>query len=675
MGTVAKSSITLSSVSDAYSASLTPTSCVIHADFDGSNPQLSNSYTTISVFCGDTKAPISISISDIVVSNENIGFDIVKVDDFNYMLSITSLHPSVLDGYIDVPVLAGIGLLLSVRFSFTVVRESSMLDWIQDWENNKTTIGGSYIITPKLFVGKRITGNYNSINEVQGLTGVYIGPSDNNSSGLYGYKDSVEIFHLDETGGKIGGWDMLKGGIYSSDGRLRILSDGHIKAVNDEGDAVWEINADGSASFAMENVRFYADGSAEFKGKIVSSEGKVGGWTIDNANLYNTQIGLNSIKKYVAIANIVSIPTITVDAWDGDHIAWVKAYGGVAMYYNQNTDYGFIGYKDAKKVFSAGSSNYIAGWNFDDSAIWLGTKNNNVSQYTSATGNITIGTNGLRGYTWFINTDGTASFVKGYVQFNQTSGILAGWTFDATAIYIGEKATSGFTSKSGSITLGANGLRGHKWRLESDGSGAIAAGSIIWDINGNVTFADSVSLSWGNISNAIGNKLTKIDANGLYTGTLNANQIVAGTIDATKINADSILSNGDAWGLNKDGSGHLANKNINWDKDGNVKVVGSIAQQFEIIRAEDFAVAPSGQYKVAPLKMVHNFLITSDTGLSINPVLLLPCAIEYNGITINILFSPKNKIGSAVWIRPWKLMLICRMALIMRVLLKIMPVY
>ena len=595
MGTIAKSSITLTSISDAYSVALTPSSCVIHADFDGSNPQLTRAYTLISIFCGDIKVPISVNTAAIEKSDAGIGYSIVKVDDYNYKLSITSLATSILEGYIEVPVLTGVDLVLPARFPFTVVRESSMLDWIQEWESNKTTLGDSYVITPKIFVGKKITGSYDNLAAVPGLTGVYIGPSANDSCGVYGYKNSIEIFHLDETGGKIGGWDILEGGIYSTDGRLKILSDGHIKAVNAEGDSIWEINSDGSASFAIGNVRFYANGNAEFKGKITSSEGKIGGWTINDIALYNLQIGLNSAKKHIAIANITTMPVTTSNTWDGDHITWVKAYGGVAMYYTSNVDYGFIGYKGSTKVFSAGSSNYIAGWNFDDSAIWLGTKNNNVNQYTAAVGDVTLGTNGLRGYTWYINTDGTASFVKGYVQFNQTSGLIAGWTFDQyrlstkyaslvsqdgysglylsiadtsavgtgslasniqtngglylqatstdvvlasynssgslqfkvtktsgliagwtfdpTAIYTGTKVTSGFTSVSGSMTLGADGLRGYKWRFEKDGSGAlsggnitwandgsgkIANGKIAWDKDGNLTFDSSVTMMWEN---------------------------------------------------------------------------------------------------------------------------------------------------------------------------------
>lgn len=39
------------------------------------------------------------------------------------------------------------------------------------------------------------------------------------------------------------------------------------------------------------------------------------------------------------------------------------------MYCISNTNYGLIGYKNNEKVFSAGSDNFIAGWNFNEKAI------------------------------------------------------------------------------------------------------------------------------------------------------------------------------------------------------------------------------------------------------------------------------------------------------------------
>jgi hypothetical protein len=429
MGTVAKSSITLVSISDAYSLSLTPNSCVIKADFDGSNPKLEHAYTIISAYCGDEKTPIEIDSSTIVKSNDNIEYQLIKVDSYRYRLSIISLPIDILQGYIEIPVLSGVSAGLTGRFTFSIVRESTMLDWIQDWESNKTTIGSSYVITPKIFVGKKIIGSHDSLEDIPGLTGIYIGPSENNGAGIYGYKDNKEIFHIDQTGGKIGGWDITSGGIQCEDGTLSIKSEGAISAQS-EGIIHWSLNKDGSASFANGNVTMDVEGNASFKGTIETSGGSIAGWTIGVDSIYNGTIGINSLKKFIAIANVTSVQDT------GDQLDWVKEYGGVAMYYINNADYGLIGYKNNEKVFSAGADNFIAGWHFDENAIWLGTKNNNINQHTSTEGDITIGTNGLRGF---------------------------------------------------------------KWRLEGDGSGVLAGGNITWDTQGNTSITGKITATSGSI--------------------------------------------------------------------------------------------------------------------------------------------------------------------------------
>ena len=429
MGTVAKSSITLVSISDAYSLSLTPNSCVIKADFDGSNPKLEHAYTIISAYCGDEKTPIEIDSSTIVKSNDNIEYQLIKVDSYRYRLSIISLPIDILQGYIEIPVLSGVSAGLTGRFTFSIVRESTMLGWIQDWESNKTTIGSSYVITPKIFVGKKIIGSHDSLEDIPGLTGVYIGPSENNGAGIYGYKDNKEIFHIDQTGGKIGGWDITSGGIQCEDGTLSIKSEGTISAQS-EGIIHWSLNKDGSASFANGNVTMDVEGNASFKGTIETSGGSIAGWTIGVDSIYNGTIGINSLKKFIAIANVTSVQDT------GDQLDWVKEYGGVAMYYINNADYGLIGYKNNEKVFSAGADNFIAGWHFDENAIWLGTKNNNINQHTSTEGDITIGTNGLRGF---------------------------------------------------------------KWRLEGDGSGVLAGGNITWDTQGNTSITGKITATSGSI--------------------------------------------------------------------------------------------------------------------------------------------------------------------------------
>lgn len=531
MGTVAKSSITLVSISDAYSLSLTPNSCVIKADFDGSNPKLEHAYTIISAYCGDEKTPIEIDSSTIIKSNDNIECQLIKVDSYRYRLSIISLPVDILQGYIEIPVLSGVSAGLTGRFTFSIVRESTMLDWIQDWENNKTTIGSSYVITPKIFVGKKIIGSHDSLEDVPGLTGVYIGPSENNGAGIYGYKDNKEIFHIDQTGGKIGGWDITSGGIQCEDGTLSIKSEGTISAQS-EGIIHWLLNKDGSASFANGNVTMDVEGNASFKGTIETSGGSIAGWIIGADSIYNGTIGINSLKKFIAIANVASVQDI------GNQLDWVKEYGGVAMYCISNTNYGLIGYKNNEKVFSAGSDNFIAGWNFNEKAIFSGIQTN-----------------------------------------------------------------SGFTTKSGDITISSNGIRGFKWRLEKDGSGALAGDNITWDKDGNMNFK----------------------------GKIDASQIISGKIDTSLINTDAILSNGDAWALLKDGSGYLASKNLTWDEFGNINVLASLSLPYkEFYINTDSTPTPmdlsQGRYFIARYGNIYG-----------DQIIELPTPIkEYNGSEIRI---------------------------------------
>lgn len=291
-------------------------------------------------------------------------------------------------------------------------------------------------------------------------------------------------------------------------------------------------------------------------------------------------------------------------------------------------------------MFSAGYVNLIAGWNFDKDSIWSGTKNNTLGAFT--TGGITIGSNGIRGIKWYIDSNGDISFMNGMIKFTASSNggeivgwklnsqrfstnnvalvsdssntglylsansgasfntrassslkdfivskggvylnvssnnavfgaynssgekilllqsngtsFIAGWNFDKDALYVGQKAASGFAA-SGSITLSPAGLRGYKWRFENNGSGAIAGGNISWDAAGNVAFASSVKIGWNNLGGTI------INSEGVFAGKVSADNITAGTISTANIKNKS-----NTWYLNQDGSGALANNNISWDK-------------------------------------------------------------------------------------------------------------
>lgn len=524
---LAQGYITIAVVNDGYSLSLTTSSVSIPANHDGSDPDLSCAYTNVSLSKGNVSQPIE--IINVIPSTNGIQYTYVPAGPYNWKVSIIGLASDITSGYLDIIVRTSDGYQTSARFNFSVVRNTTSLDWIEEWNGTHTQIGSNYVITPKLFAGHKtsegkITGIY--LGKLKGFIGeVFPFTLSDAEEGLYGYRDNKIVFYIDNNGARIGGWDITPDSIQCLDGTLTIKSEGAISSQSD-GIEHWALKKDGSASFANGKVTMDAKGNASFDGHIIARSGELAGWTIGEQSIYKVGVAINSSRRFIAAANVIT------SELEGDQFDWVKQYGGAAMYYISNADYGFIGYKGDKLMFSAGSKNYIAGWSFDESAFWLGTKNNNMGQFTKDASSITIGTNGIRGY---------------------------------------------------------------KFYLDKNGAGALAGGNIVWDETGKVTFSKDVTLQWSvGIENAqelakqateaakeaqeaakvagdkygqlIGTYLTYIDQNGIYTGTLAADQIISGTISTANIKQVN-----NRWFLNQDGSGALANGNISWDQDGNVQ--------------------------------------------------------------------------------------------------------
>lgn len=524
---LAQGYITIAVVNDGYSLSLTTSSVSIPANHDGSDPDLSCAYTNVSLSKGNVSQPIE--IINVIPSTNGIQYTYVPAGPYNWKVSIIGLASDITSGYLDIIVRTPDGYQTSARFNFSVVRNTTSLDWIEEWNGTHTQIGSNYVITPKLFAGHKtsegkITGIY--LGKLKGFIGeVFPFTLSDAEEGLYGYRDNKIVFYIDNNGARIGGWDITPDSIQCLDGTLTIKSEGAISSQSD-GVEHWALKKDGSASFANGKVTMDAKGNASFDGHIIARSGELAGWTIGEQSIYKVGVAINSSRRFIAAANVIT------SELEGDQFDWVKQYGGAAMYYISNADYGFIGYKGDKLMFSAGSKNYIAGWSFDESAFWLGTKNNNMGQFTKDASSITIGTNGIRGY---------------------------------------------------------------KFYLDKNGAGALAGGNIVWDETGKVTFSKDVTLQWSvGIENAqelakqateaakeaqeaakvagdkygqlIGTYLTYIDQNGIYTGTLAADQIISGTISTANIKQVN-----NRWFLNQDGSGALANGNISWDQAGNVQ--------------------------------------------------------------------------------------------------------
>lgn len=540
--------ITLSSVNDAYTVSLSPNSCVINAKWNGEDPDYSNAYADLSVYRGEVAMPFEI----IDVSTINIG-NCDAEDRANHVkrIKITEIMNGALSGKVSLQIKCGEDFTTWVNLPYTVVRETSMLDWILDWEGReKTEIAGEHIITPKIFVGKSADGGK--------LTGTYIGPAFDGSGkvGVFGYSAGKEIFHLDNTGGMIGGWLIENGGIQTSDGALKILSEGTIISAPD-GTMSWQLNKDGTATFAGGDVVLAKDLSV-FKGKIQAAEGNIGGWFIGTKSLYHSAILINAADKYIGLRNMKA--GFLGEPSKAAFVSDIKTYGGVSLFFESNNSFGIEGWAPATtttavKVFSLGSSNIIAGWHFDNEAIWSGE-----DAYSSHSGGTIYAK---------VNTEGR------------------------------------FTSIANSITIGSHGIRGNQWRLESDGSGALAGGQIWWDAAGYCEFKGT-----------------------LRAATIIGSSITGGTIQAV----DYIKSESGSWQLNKDGSGKLANGNVNWNTDGHVNVSGGL-------RADTFELAICSNMDNGYIDGSTGSFISPDTGET--ATLILP-ALNPNCARIFHLMVPSD---------------------------------
>ena len=308
--------------------------------------------------------------------------------------------------------------------------DANLLDWVADWNTSKTVIDSNSVITPKIFAGVKNANNT--------VTGVAIGRfplSVRNDAGtiitetidgICGFRDGYKTFFIDS-----GGNAQLGRG--------------------------------------NQSIKYNAiTGKIEFGSEVALAW--VGATYIDASGIFTGTLSANTVNAIRINASQISAGTIDASRIDTAALKATLITAGNIEALTLNVTKGKIG-----------------GWSIDADSIYLGTKNNTSGAYTAA---------------------------------------------------------------SGTMTIGSTGIRGYKWRLDSTGAGAVAGGNIAWDATGVVTFAASVSLNWttpiGNINTALGGtsfpKLTQISSTGIYTGTLTASQITAGTISADRIAAGSITS-------------------------------------------------------------------------------------------------------------------------------------
>ena len=432
---IARGQATITIQKDGYTITQSLGEYIFPADQSGKILSAVSVTSTISVTLGDS-AFTNFTIGTI---SKPTGFSSISVNNTNKTVTfaVAANTTTLADhGKVEIPIVIS-GTTYKLTFVWSKAKkgdtgaagvDANLLDWVKEWNTGKTLINSNTVITPKLFAGAKNTDGT--------ISGIAIGSfalSTKTSSGtittetvngIYGFKDGYKTFYVDNGG--------------------------------------------------------------------------------------NAQLG----------------------------------YGNEYIKYNASTGKIEFG--------SAVSMQWVGATYIDKDGIFTGTLSaDTVSAIDIAASQITSGKISAT----YINTDElkstliTASNINA-LTLTTTKGTIGGWKIDSDSIYRGTKKNTAatYTAASGSMTIGSTGIRGYKWRLESTGAGAVAGGNISWDASGNVTFANAVSLNWtepiGEITDALGGdefpKLTKITAEGIYTGSITASQITAGTISADRIAAGSI---------------------------------------------------------------------------------------------------------------------------------------
>ena len=348
---------------DGYTVSASRNSYIVSTDKDGRIHTAVTTNTTISILKGSTPVTPTIgalpTVAGCTLSKSGATVTIV----FNVGTSLPE------NGTISIPVVAD-GKSFAVSFSYAKARagaagaDSNMLDWVKDWNNNKTQINENSVITPKIFAG---TKNSNGT-----LTGVAMGKfplSVLNSSGIvttetingiYGFKDGYKTFYVNNTGdaGLGRGNQFIR--YNATTGKIEFGSDVSLNWTQ----PIETINtALGGKGFPKLT---YIDGKGIYTGTL----------TAEQVNAIN--INASSIKTGILSADRIAAGSIKSDKLDANSI---KA-NIINTAYIQGLTLNF-------------TKGAIGGWTIDGDSIFRGTKSNTSGTYTSASGAITIGSNGI----------------------------------------------------------------------------------------------------------------------------------------------------------------------------------------------------------------------------------------------------------------------------------------
>lgn len=484
---IARGQATISKLQDSYNIVQTVSNYIFASNANGVITSAISFTSSIKIFLAD------INFTDFTIGSITlpVGFTAIAVDNVTKSItySVAANTDNLSDnGHIVVPILIK-GVTYPVSFSWAKSKagqngsngiDANMLDWVKDWNSNKTIIGTNSVITPKIFAGIKnsngtLTGmaigrfNLNILNSSGGITTEKI-------DGLYGFKDGYVTFSLNNTGSVQLGRGNQFIQYNAATGRIEFGSDVTLNWVNG-------INAAKSDAISI------AAKDATSKVNTIKT-------SLESSIADAKKAGTDARKVADTLTNKASS-----ECW-------------------------------ATKLTFIGST-----------GIFTGTlSSNTVNSIQINASQITAGT--ISAFRIDVASLKSSLITAGNIEaltLNVTRGKIGGWNIDADSIYRGTKnnTADAFTLSSGSVSIGSNGIRGYKWRLDATGAGSLAGGNISWDAAGTVTFASSVVLNWTNAANTAATHA--LNSAKSYAETKKDEAVNAAAKDATnKVNAVQI---------------------------------------------------------------------------------------------------------------------------------------
>lgn len=481
-------------------------------------------------------------------------------------------------------------------------KDANLLDWVSEWDTNKTEINGNHVITPKIFTGTK--------NSDGTLTGLALGnlpvkianPSGGfttkDINGIYGFNKGSNTWFLDSNGNAQLGKDQQYVKYDVSTGKVEfgkdvILGWGNVdySGYNDITD-----NQISHTDF-KEYTKNESTGITTFPGITaygVTLSSLIGLWlkinsssaTDSTVSQYCTRFQANKICDPASLAfNVLSSVETTMYIKFGEsnknivtkYLAansWTEIK--IENFTGMDSAYVYIGFGEAGDFTIMSSSMILTNsvttmkWRLSqDDLRYRLTKMTSTGIYTGTLDAKQINAGKINADR--IDVDSlqakivTADIIN-TLELTTKKGTLANWKIEENYLYTGTKQTSDGFSTSG-ITFYSDGAN----------LAAIRAKNFRIDTNGNAYFKGNIEATSGLIGGwEITNKGLKHEC---VTGSVIDSVIYIdsnGTIAHAKmtiVDGETYPSTGDAntfWRLGNDGSGCLAKGNIKWDKDGKV---------------------------------------------------------------------------------------------------------